>query len=305
VPNAFTVGLGGDGGFRAYAYSGVHLIVDVTGYYAPPGGGLYYHPLASPVRLLDTRPGQPACQAPGRPLGGGEVSTVSARIDCTGIPGSAQVVVGNATVVNPADGGAGYVTLWPGGGPQPNVSNLNYVPGQVVPNAFTAGLGGDGTLAIYAYTTLDFVLDVTGYYSAEPSDEHGVGLLYAPLASPFRLLDTRAGQVACYAPGVPLGARATRVQPARVACSGAVAPGGARAVVGNATVVNGAGGGAGYVTLYPSGADRPTVSNLNYAPGQIVPNAFTVGLGDGDGAFAIYAYTSTDFVVDVSGYFAP
>src|SRR5438067_5677469 len=32
-PNAFTVGLGGDGGFKAYAYSGVHLIVDVTGYY--------------------------------------------------------------------------------------------------------------------------------------------------------------------------------------------------------------------------------------------------------------------------------
>ena len=104
---------------------------------------------------------------------------------------------------------------------------------------------------------------------------------------------------------MPLDARATRVEPARVACSGAAVPGGARAVVGNATVVNPAGGGAGYVTLYPSGADRPTVSNLNYVPGQVVPNAFTVGLGAGDGAFAIYAYTSVDFVVDVSGYFAP
>ena len=57
MANAFTVGLGADGGFDAYAYTGTHFIVDVTGYYAAPtpGVSLYYHKLASPVRLLDTR----------------------------------------------------------------------------------------------------------------------------------------------------------------------------------------------------------------------------------------------------------
>ena len=96
-----------------------------------------------------------------------------------------------------------------------------------------------------------------------------------------------------------------RPEPVVGACTGIPSgPQGALAIVGNATVVNAPGGGAGYVTLYPSGTDRPTVSNLNYRPGQGVPNAFTVGLG-GDGAFNVYAYTSVDFVVDVTGFFAP
>jgi len=58
------------------------------------------------------------------------------------------------------------------------------------------------------------------------------------------------------------------------------------------------------VTLYPSGAVRSTVSNLNYTVGQVVPNAFTVGLG-ADGAFHIYAQTTLDFIADITGYFAP
>ena len=59
------------------------------------------------------------------------------------------------------------------------------------------------------------------------------------------------------------------------------------------------------MTLWPSGANRPTVSNLNCVPGQIVPNAFTLGLGAGDGAFNVYAYSTIDFIVDLTGYFAP
>ena len=39
-------------------------------------------------------------------------------------------------------------------------------------------------------------------------------------------------------------------------------------------------------------------------PGQVVPNAFTVGLGS-DGAFNIYALTNPHFIADLAGYFAP
>ena len=49
---------------------------------------------------------------------------------------------------------------------------------------------------------------------------------------------------------------------------------------------------------------RRTVSNLNYVPGQVVPNAFTVGLGTDD-AFDIYALTNLHFITDLAGYFAP
>jgi hypothetical protein len=88
-------------------------------------------------------------------------------------------------------------------------------------------------------------------------------------------------------------------------CGGATIPTAAQAIAGNATVVNTiAGSAGGFVTLYPSGVARPNVSNLNYVPGQIVPNAFTVTLG-ADGAFNIYALTSLHFITDVWGYFAP
>src|SRR5213076_1018032 len=86
--------------------------------------------------------------------------------------------------------------IWPDGADRPTVSNLNYVAGRIVPNAFTVGLGG-GAFDVYAYTSVDFIVDITGYCSAEASDANGEGLLYSPLSSPIRLLDTRAGQSAC------------------------------------------------------------------------------------------------------------
>ena len=309
VPNAFTVGLGGDGAFNIYATSGINFIVDVTGYYAPPGpGGLYYHPLPpQPIRLLDTRPGQPACDTPGTPLIGDAVRTELARLTCGGvtIPASAQVIVGNATVVNnTADSGSGFITLYPTGVTRPTVSNLNYTPDQIVPNAFTVALGSDGAFNIYASTQTNFIVDITGYYSDQAVDENGAGLLYYPLSSPVRLLDTRIGQPACDNPGAPLLGGTSRTEAARVTCSGVTIPANAQTIVGNATVVNNTGTDGGFITLYPSGATPPTVSNLNYAPGQVVPNAFTVGLGS-DGAFNIFASSSTHFIADVTGYFAP
>jgi hypothetical protein len=311
VSNAFTVGLGSDGAFNIYSYTKLDFVVDVTGYYAPPGaGGLYYHPLPKPVRLLDTRIGQSACDAPGAPIAGGSSRNESARTTCGGvsIPNDAKAVSGNAAVVNTQAGaGSGVVTLYPGGVARPVAANVNYAPGQVVSNAFTVGLGSEGTFNIYAYTTLDVVVDVSGYYSAgAAADANGMpGLLYYPLASPMRLLDTRAGQAACYTPGAPLAAGGVRAQNARLTCGSLTVPAGASAVVGNAAVINNlAGSGSGVVTLYPGGVARPVAANVNYAPGQVVSNAFTVGLGS-DGAFNIYSYTKLDFVADISGYFAP
>jgi len=308
VPNSFTVGVGaGDGAFNIYASASTHFIVDVTGYYAPPGqGGLFYHPLPRPVRLLDTRNGQQACDTPNSPLTAGGTRTETARLICSGvtIPVSAQAVVGNATVVSQS-GGEGYITLFPSGANQPTVSNLNFVQGQVVPNSFTVGLGSDGAFNIYTSAATDFIVDIAGYYSTDPApDVNGVaGLLYYPLTAPVRLLDTRSGQPACDTPNASLATNSTRTQVARRTCSGQSVPTNAQAVVGNATVVNGTQNG-GYITLFPSGAAQPNVSNLNFVGGQVVPNSFTVRLG-GDGAFNIYTSSSTDFIVDLAGYFAP
>ncbi len=136
------------------------------------------------------------------------------------------------------------------------------------------------------------------------------GLQYFALASPVRLLDTRAGAtVGCDLPAAPLAAGdPARVEPGRNTCGIPLA---ARTLIGNGTVAvggpttPGCAGAVGYITLYPSDAPaRPTVANVNYTAGAIVNTAYTVGLGAA-GAFKIYASTCTEFIVDVSGYFAP
>jgi hypothetical protein len=309
VPNAFTVGLGGSGMFRTFSSSTTHFIVDATGYFAPPGaGGLYYHPLPRPIRLFDTRapiPGFAACAYLNQPLVADAELARPARIACDGltIPADAQAIVGNATVVGPS--GAGFVTLWPNGPPRPPVSNLNYTAGQVVPNAFTVGLGADGQFRTYTSASTHFIVDITGYYSPSQSDANGTGLLYNPLPRPIRLFDTRApipGFAACEYLNQPLLADAELARQARITCDEITIPAAAQAIVGNATVAGAFG--SGFVTLWPNGPPRPPVSNLNYTAGQVVPNAFTVGLG-ADGQFRIYSSAGTHFIVDLTGYFAP
>jgi hypothetical protein len=285
--------LGADGAFNIYSHGATHFIVDITGYYAPPGaGGLYYHPLPAPVRLLDTRPGFGACNAPGAPLASDGVRSLTAHGPCFGatIPSTARSVVGNATVVNSGptlSTGFHWITLYPFNAPLPDASNLNYREDQIVPNAFVAGLSADGKFNIYSHGATHFIVDVAGYFSDEAVDANGVGLLYNPLPAPRRLLDTRPLFNACDAPAMPLGADAIRAETATVACSGV--PSGAKAVVGNATVVNAPALSSGFhwITLYPFGAALPDASNLNYRENQITPNAFVVGLS-ADGKLNIY-----------------
>ncbi len=307
VPNQFTVGLGPDGAFKIYSRAATHFVVDITGYYAPPGtGGLYYHPLPAPVRLFETRPGEAGCDTPGAPLADNGTRTVTAHGVCQGatIPPSARSLVGNATVVNFISTGSHWIGLYPFGRPQPTASNLNYTANQIVPNAFVVGLNSDGKFNIYSHGATDFIVDVTGYFSDQAVDVNGQGLLYHALPAPVRLLETRPGESGCDAPGVPLGNDAVRTALAHVTCNGITVPPAAKAIVGNATVVNFISTGFHWITLYPFGAPRPTASNLNFTAHHIVPNAFAVGLSS-DGKFNIYSRAATHFIVDLTGYFAP
>ena len=67
----------------------------------------------------------------------------------------------NVTAVFPS--GLGYLTMFPCGQPQPLASNVNYAPGQVVPNAVLAKVGTGGKVCIYTLATTDILVDVTGY----------------------------------------------------------------------------------------------------------------------------------------------
>jgi hypothetical protein len=309
VANAFTVNLGTDGSFNIYPSATTDMIIDVTGYYAPPSTvGFSYIPLPTPIRVLDTRPGEPACLNRGASMIGKTELMLNLRTVCSPsfLPSNAVAVVGNATVVNDTpDATDGYATLYPFGIERPTVSNINYTPGSVVPNMFTSKLGANGAINIYVNSTTNFVLDIIGYYV--PHSLVSTSYYLHPLSSPVRLLDTRPGEPACSNPGRPLTGNAVYVQVGRnTTCNGETIPVNAMALIGNATVVNAlpeAKG--GYAAIYPSNTPGtvPTISTLNYAPNQIVPNSFIVGVGS-DNSFSIYPSSTTDFLVDIMGYYS-
>jgi hypothetical protein len=296
--------------------------VDVTGYYAPPGtGGLYFHPLPSPVRLLETRPSLSGCITPGAPLTGTGNPNADPNLDlllqgrspitapCNAIPATAQVLVGNATSVFP--NGGGYLTIYPSGGTRPTVASSNYAGNDVINGPFAVKLGADGKFKVYTLSTTHLVIDILGYYSAEATDANGAGLLFNPLPSPVRLLETRPDfpgfpLSGCTRPNAPITgnlAMATHTQMAANFCG---LPAAAQAVVGNVSVVNTTG--AGFLTLFPANlTTAPLVATSNYpTPATFGYNRhYIVGLSPGDGQFKVLTQFTTDLILDASGYFAP
>jgi len=111
---------------------------------------------------------------------------------------------------------------------------------------------------------------------------------------PTRILDTRLG---VGAPKGALGAQKTlSLQIPRI---GSVAESSVSAVVLNVTVTNPTSG--SYLTVYPSGTTRPTVSNLNFTAGWTGANSVTVPVG-ANGKIDIYnAGGSVDVIADALG----
>jgi hypothetical protein len=305
LANNFTVGLNAAGNFNIFGEKTIDAVVDISGYYAPPAaGGLYYHPLSKPIRLLDTRAGQGNCDNVNAPIAAGTSITTLARTTCEGltIPAAAQAIVGNATVIN-GSGQTGYLTIYPNGVAAPLAANMVYFPGQVLSNAFTVSLSAAGEFNIFGEKTIDMGIDVAGYYSNEANDANGAGLLFTPLATPVRLLDTRAGQGNCDSVNAPITSGTSLTKMARMTCEGQIIPNNAQAVIGNVTVINQMNLG-GYLTLYPTGQAAPLAANMIYQPNQILSNAFVVGLSAA-GQFNLFAERTLDAIVDVSGFFTP
>ena len=120
----------------------------------------------------------------------------------------------------------------------------------------------------------------------------GVGSYY-PLAS-RRILDTRTKNT-------PLGPNATMTL--QVAGAGkSIEPGQASTIVVNVTVV-GTTAASDYLTLFPYGKPRPTVSSINVPRGVIRANLVTVPIS-ADGKVSIYnAFGSAHVVLDLVGFY--
>ena len=252
------------------------------------GMGARFNPV-TPVRILDTRTTNTPSGVAGRVPEGG---TLDLQITgANGVPVDATAVVMNVTAVTPT--GAGFVTVWPRGVARPLSSNLNFAPGDVVPNLVTVGIGSNGQVSLYHQGgTNDLIADVVGYYS--PVN----GEYFTPL-TPVRALDTRTTNT-------PSGTAARVGQGGEISLTIANAngvPANATGVVLNVTAVGPTA--AGYVTVYPNGVTRPLASNLNFVPGDTIPNSVIVGIGT-QGKVNLYNANGTiDLVADIVGYYSP
>ena len=256
---------------------------------AAPSGGVT--PLV-PARVLDTRPGQKTIDGQFQGQGARSAGSVL-ELQVTGrggVPAAGiDAVMLNVTAVAPA--ARGYLTVFPCGSAQPNASNVNYVPGDVVPNMVFAKVGTGGKVCIYTRSTTGVLVDVSGYVEAGGS--------LGPVV-PARVLDTRPGQKTIDGQFQGQGARsAGSVLELQVTGRGGVPAAGIDAVMLNVTAV--APAARGYLTVFPCGSAQPNASNVNYVPGDVVPNMVFAKVGTG-GKVCIYTRSTTGVLVDVSGY---
>ena len=307
VANLVTVGLSSQGAITVYnAHGTADVIVDVEGYFAsaPAGEGLY-DPLSNPARICDTRANNPSklagtalsqCEgaAPATP---GTLTVAVAGLGGLPQSGVAAAVL-NVTAVAPTTGG--YLTVYPASTTRPLASNVNYRPGDAVPNRVVVRLGTQGKVAIFASSgDPQILVDVTGYYGdgSNPSD---TGSTFTPALSPLRICDTRT-TVPYTTPctGSTLAPNSTL----DVAIAGTDGiPAGVSAVIANVTVTGTTI--PSYLTVYPSGQSRPTISDLNWQPQETTMNLVIGGVGSG-GKITVYnARGVAGVIVDVVGWYA-
>ncbi len=256
---------------------------------APGAQALRFTPV-NPCRVVDTR--NPNGPFGGPPIQGGTSRSFGLPEGNCGLPLGAAAYSLNVTIV--PNGALDFLTIWPTGQQQPQVSTMNS-DGRVKANAAIV-LSGDGgaAVSVYATNTTNVILDVDGYFT--PVNDSN--LTFYPL-TPCRVVDTRG-------PDGPLGG--PYLQPATerdfpvLEASSCNIPAFAQAYSLNMTAIPL--GSLGYLTVWPAGRPQPVVSTLNAPTGTVVANAAVVRVGDG-GDVAVYPSDATDLLIDINGYWAP
>jgi hypothetical protein len=285
--DAAIVPAGDSGAVSIYVTNTTNVILDINGYFAPASGStLAFYPLP-PCRVADTRHSTyPPGLGPPYLTGGHERAFPILNATSCNIPSSGAAAYSlNFSVV--PHGPLGYMTVWPTGQSRPLVSTLNDIPAQIIANAAIVPAGSSGEVSVFPSSDTDLIIDINGYF-APP----GTGGLSLYAVAPCRVIDTR--QI-----GPPFSG--TLSPPVDVVGSFCGPPATAQAYVFNATVVPT--GGLGYLTLWPDGTNRPTVSTLNALDGSITNNMAIVP--STNGKVDAYASGITQLILDISSYFAP
>ncbi|MEQ1873046.1 MAG: CAP domain-containing protein [Ilumatobacteraceae bacterium] len=249
-----------------------------------------------PARLLDTRGGSVTID--GQFAGDGQIGP-SSVLNLTvlgrgGVPSSGVGAVAINLTAALATSNS-YLTVYPTGSTRPTASNLNFAAAQTIANMVIVPVGVYGQISIYNNAApTHLIVDVLGWFAVDAG--------YTGF-TPARLLDTRSGGVTIdnqFDGGGQVGA--SSVLNLAVLGRGGVPSSGVDAVAINVTAASSTTG--SFLTVYPSGAVRPTSSNLNFSAGQTIANMVIVPVGV-DGRINLYNNAGqTHLIVDVLGWFA-
>ncbi len=155
VANAAIIPAGTSGGISVYVNDNTNLAIDINGYFAAPAtSGAQFYPSA-PCRVLDTRN-----VGSGQPFSG--ELTVPVVSSACAPPSASKAFVFNATVV--PSPGFSYLTLWPDGQQQPEVSTLNANDGFITSNMAIVP-NQDGKTDAWAQGMTQLILDISGYFA--------------------------------------------------------------------------------------------------------------------------------------------
>ena len=130
------------------------LVIDINGYFAPPGtSGLSLYNV-EPCRVFDSR----------LPAGAAAVTGLideNITAGACGIPASAQAFVLNVTAI--PVGGLGFLSLWPQGQQLPVASTLNSA-GAITSNMALVPTT-NGSISMFPSDPTHLILDVSAYFA--------------------------------------------------------------------------------------------------------------------------------------------
>jgi len=295
VANSAVVPAGPGGTVNVYASNATDMLIDISGYFTDDAAAssLAFYPL-TPCRVLDTR-----IQYRPQPGAFGPPSMVGRQTRDFRFPINPYCSVPNGaaaysvTITAVPQGPLQFVTAWPAGTSQPNVSSLNSPNGRILANSVILPASADGSVSLHAFDTSDLIVDINGYFA--PDD--GVnGLYYHPVRQ-CRVANTQDP------PGTFGGpifeAQSKRTIP--IPLGGCSIPLNAKGYALNATVIAN-GSAMPYLTVWPTGQPQPIASVINAFEGQTVSSGFLVPAGT-NGAVDIFAAGRTHVVLEIAGYF--
>ncbi|MCU1497998.1 MAG: hypothetical protein JWM47_1951 [Acidimicrobiales bacterium] len=291
------VATGPDGGLTLQVSGGgTHAVVDVQGYYLKPSGP----PIGSafvatiPCRVFDSR--HPNVGRFGR----GEVRNlrIIGQPACNVPPGAVAV---EATITAVAPSGTGFLRAGPAGSPEPGATFLNFTAGRSTTNTGTIAINGQSDsnllLSNHAAAT-DYVIDIQGWFLPVQPDQEAPGAVFQPIR-PCRILDSRTTATAMG----PDSLRQVNVT------GGSTCGVPVHALAVEATISAVSPTTTGFLQAGPSNAPAPAGTFLNYSAGRSMTNTGTIAIDpnghDGPNLTLRNRGGTTDYVIEVQGYFVP